>query len=139
MGSKDSIRVLPVTCDRCESGPVQALRRGERVVIRCVRCGAEVFAYEDPAVREADTPSKPPTDETVTLAQVGPRARQLYDTICAYISRNGYAPSIDEMRQALRLRSASTVCYHLEKLVKAGLIERDYAVSRGIRVARRAA
>lgn len=136
MNDGDDARILPVTCDRCESGPVHALQRGMQVVIRCVRCGAEIFAYEGTWDRP---PSTPLAGETVKLAKVGTKTRQLYDYIRTYMAQTGYAPSIAEMCGAMRLRSASSVIYHLDRLVEVGLIERDYAVSRGIRLVERAA
>jgi DNA-binding transcriptional ArsR family regulator len=139
MEDGDDARILPVTCDRCESGPVHALRRGGRVVIRCARCGAEIFDYEEDQNRPEGVPATPLARETVKLAQVGAKTRGLYDYIRTYMAQTGYAPSISEMCGAMRLKSASSVTYHLDRLVEVGLIERDYAVSRGIRLVERAA
>lgn len=140
MNDDDNIRILPVTCNQCEGGPVQAVRRGVQVVIRCTRCGAAIFAYEASGERRPDGVLSTPLEaETVKLAQIGEKTRRLYDYICTYMAQNGYAPSVSEMREAMRLRSRSTIIHHLGRLVEVGLIERDYAVSRGIRLVERAA
>jgi SOS-response transcriptional repressor LexA len=98
-----------------------------------------MFSYEDDEEQPDGVPAAALAEETVKLAQVGEKTRRLYDYICTYMAQNGYAPSVNEMRHAMRLKSLSSVTYHLERLVEVGLIERDYAVSRGIRLVKRIA
>ena len=48
------------------------------------------------------------------------RQDEIFDYIVASVRKNGYAPSIREICQALGLRSTSTVHYHLTALAKRG-------------------
>jgi repressor LexA len=52
------------------------------------------------------------------------RQQEVLDFLVAYIRDHGYAPSIEEIGDALGMRSTSTVAYHLEALTKKGLIIR---------------
>lgn len=62
------------------------------------------------------------------------RQDEIFDYIVASVRKNGYAPSIREICQALGLRSTSTVHYHLTALAKRGLIEWEDGKNRAIRV-----
>lgn len=137
--SDGTARILPVTCDQCGGGPVHALRRADRVVICCERCGAHIFAYSVDPARRMEASGSNRDQEAAMLAQVGEQTRALYHYIRRYITQNGYAPAISEMGAALGLSSSSSVAYHLRRLVEVGLIERDYAVPRGIRLIKKAA
>lgn len=67
----------------------------------------------------------------------GPRTNrqdEIFEFIVESARRNGYAPSIREICQALGLRSTSTVHYHLTALAKRGLIEWEDGKNRAIRV-----
>lgn len=44
--------------------------------------------------------------------------------IASYVERNGYAPSLKEIREAVGLASSSTVLYYLGRLEKDGYIRR---------------
>jgi repressor LexA len=52
------------------------------------------------------------------------RQQEVLDFLVAYIRDHGYAPSIEEIGEALGMRSTSTVAYHLDALTKKGLIIR---------------
>lgn len=52
------------------------------------------------------------------------RQQDVLDFLVAYIRDHGYAPSIEEIGDALGMRSTSTVAYHLDALTKKGLIIR---------------
>jgi repressor LexA len=52
----------------------------------------------------------------------------------AYLTRNGYPPTHEEIRAGLGLSSKSTVHYHLEMLEYAGRISRTRNTPRGIRL-----
>ncbi|MBC7542644.1 MAG: transcriptional repressor LexA [Candidatus Sericytochromatia bacterium] len=52
------------------------------------------------------------------------RQQEVLDFLVAYIRDHGYAPSIEEIGDALGMRSTSTVAYHLDALTKKELIVR---------------
>lgn len=62
------------------------------------------------------------------------RQQRMYDFIRSFSEENQYPPTIREIGEAVGISSTSVVNYNLNKLVKAGLIERNKEVSRGIRV-----
>lgn len=102
-------------------------------MIRCDSCGIVSIALllkpiqldDDLALREI---------EIELLQQVREPARQLYHYIRQYHSENGYAPTIRELKVLVGWASLTNVRHHLQQLEKVGLIERDYATSRGIRL-----
>ncbi len=51
-----------------------------------------------------------------------------------YIGKHGYPPTIREIGEATEINSTSVVNYNLNKLVKAGYLERSDRVSRGMRL-----
>lgn len=62
------------------------------------------------------------------------RQQRMYDFIRFFAEENQYPPTIREIGEAVGISSTSVVNYNLNKLVEAGLIERNKEVSRGIRV-----
>lgn len=62
------------------------------------------------------------------------RQRRMLRFIENFIRDNGYPPTIREIGEAVNIGSTSVVNYNLNKLVKAGLIERSPDVSRGLRL-----
>ena len=58
----------------------------------------------------------------------------MYDFIRDFFQENQYPPTIREIGEAVDISSTSVVNYNLNKLVEAGLIERNKEVSRGIRL-----
>lgn len=51
-----------------------------------------------------------------------------------YVAENGYPPSVRDIQHGLTISSTSVVDYHLQKLEKAGEIEREPGVARAIRL-----
>lgn len=60
-----------------------------------------------------------------------PLTEQVYRYLCAYIADNGYAPTLRELAHGCHM-SRSNIVRYLDQLEMAGLIRRDYGVSRGI-------
>lgn len=69
-------------------------------------------------------------------AQKGLSARQqdILSYMDHYMTEHGYPPTIREIGAATRINSTSVVNYNLNKLVKAGHLERRGRVSRGMRL-----
>ena len=62
------------------------------------------------------------------------RQQHMLDFIRSFIEDHMYPPTIREIGEAVGISSTSVVNYNLNKLVQAGLIERNREVSRGIRL-----
>jgi repressor LexA len=62
------------------------------------------------------------------------RQQKILSFIRQFIEQNDYPPTIREIGQAVDISSTSVVNYNLNKLVDAGLIERNAEVSRGLRL-----
>src|ERR1700749_2145245 len=62
------------------------------------------------------------------------RQRQIYNYIPAFVGRNGYSPSFEEIGEGMGLSSLATVHKHISNLEKKGLLKRDYNRSRSIDV-----
>lgn len=62
------------------------------------------------------------------------RQRQILDFITSFISRRGYAPSLDEIRKKFDLSSLATVHKHLTNLQEKGVIARRWNRSRSIEI-----
>jgi repressor LexA len=67
---------------------------------------------------------------------VTPRLRQIYDYLCRYSDRFGYAPTIAEIGKQFDMSSPASVHHILSGLEREGLIRRIPNVSRGIEVIR---
>jgi len=52
--------------------------------------------------------------------------------IMVYVAKNGYSPTIREIRDGCAISSTSLVYYYLEKLHDNGDIKRDRGISRSI-------
>jgi len=66
--------------------------------------------------------------------QLSDRQQRMYEFIRSFAEENQYPPTIREIGEAVGISSTSVVNYNLNKLVDAGLIERNKEVSRGIRL-----
>jgi len=66
----------------------------------------------------------------------GDTQQRILEYIEAYIEKNGYAPSVREIGQAVDLKSTSTVHGHLNRLEKKGLLHREAMKPRTIDVTR---
>lgn len=60
------------------------------------------------------------------------RQKELFDYIQAYLARNGYAPTLEEIGAHFKLSSLATVHKHLSNLEEKGLIRRTWNHSRAI-------
>ena len=63
-----------------------------------------------------------------------PKEKQVYDYIKETIRKNGYAPSIRDICNALEIRSTSTVHNCLDRLEQKGFIRKENGKSRAIRI-----
>lgn len=61
------------------------------------------------------------------------RERRVYDYICGVIEKNGYSPSVRDIKSALGIKSTSTVHSYIEKLESKGYITREQGKSRTLR------
>ena len=64
------------------------------------------------------------------------RERQLLDFITQFIQRNGYAPTLKEIGEAMGMGSPATVHEHVEKLRQKGFIKKLDGTARGLEVVR---
>lgn len=62
------------------------------------------------------------------------RQRQILDFVAQYISRNGYSPTLQDIADALGLRSLATVHEHLEAMESKGVIKRRDGSVRGMEI-----
>lgn len=135
-------RDLPIVCGYCGSERVRQIRSAERVLIRCEACRRRLFSYYiDPDRRGKDALPPEESDrflvrqvERELLEQVSEPAQVLYEFLCRYIDRHGYAPTLREMQMGIGWESINSVSYRLTQLEEAGLIEREYRTARGIRL-----
>lgn len=62
-----------------------------------------------------------------------PQEKAVYDYISSTIEKSGYAPSVRDIKDAIGVKSTSTVHSYLEKLEKKGYIIKEQGKSRTIR------
>src|SRR2546430_15396907 len=102
-------------------------------MVRCAACSSS-------AVAVMLTPSAVSDDlvlkriEHELLEQVPETTRALYRYIRRFQHENGYAPSVRDMQAEMGWGSTSNVAHHLKQLEGVGLIEREYAAARAIRL-----
>lgn len=75
-----------------------------------------------------------PGEEVVRLAELSDIQRRIYNFIVDYSHREGRPPTNREIGAALSIQSTGHVDYHLGRLQKLGMIEREPRTSRGIRL-----
>lgn len=63
---------------------------------------------------------------------------RVYDYIIAYSDKHGFPPSVREIATTIKLKSTSTVFYHISKLEQSGLLKRDPYKNRAIEITGRA-
>lgn len=63
------------------------------------------------------------------------RQHKILEFLNEYVEENGYPPSIREIGDAAGISSTSVVSYNLKRLEEKGYIDRDPAVSRGLKLA----
>jgi hypothetical protein len=118
-------------CEECGSGPIEVVQEDDQVIVRCSACHAETLALVLASADEATTLRE---EEQARLNRLKPATIQLYDFLRRYHRRFGYAPSVREMQLAMGWSSPTSAAHHLRRLESVGLIERDYAATRGIRL-----
>jgi repressor LexA len=62
------------------------------------------------------------------------RQKEVLNYLVAFLNKNGYAPSFEEIAHAMKLTSLATVHKHLSTLEKKGFVRRGYNQSRSIEV-----
>lgn len=65
---------------------------------------------------------------------LGERHQKILDFIASYQREHKHPPSIREIGESCNISSTSVVNYYLDQLEKAGLLERDRKISRGMRL-----
>lgn len=63
---------------------------------------------------------------------ITPRQKQVFDFIKSYLNKKGFAPSLEEIKKKLRLRSVSTAHFHVAKLHELGLLKKENNQPRSI-------
>ena len=66
------------------------------------------------------------------MATLTKRQKQIYDYTKSYINRNGFSPTLEEIRKHFRLSSLSTIHQHIETLADKGVLTKDGNLARGI-------
>jgi SOS regulatory protein LexA len=68
------------------------------------------------------------------MTQITKRQKETLDFIKAYRKKNGYAPSLEEIKHHLKLSSVSTAHHHVKALEAQGYLTKDDNQPRGVRV-----
>jgi len=68
------------------------------------------------------------------MAELNIKERAVYEFIIGTIKKEGFSPSVRDIKIALNIKSTSTVHAYLEKLEKKGYIQKEAGKSRTIRV-----
>jgi len=64
------------------------------------------------------------------------RQKEIFDFVCEYLDREGYAPSLEEIGERFGLSSVATVHKHVQNLVDKNLLRKAWNRSRSIEVVR---
>jgi len=62
------------------------------------------------------------------------RQKEIFDFIKQYIEKNGYAPSLREVADAMNLSSLATVHEHIRRLVEKGIVKKYDGIKRGLEI-----
>lgn len=62
------------------------------------------------------------------------RRKEVLDFMKAYLKKNGYSPSLQEIQKKLKLASVSTAHFHVSKLQDGGYITKQSGKARSIEV-----
>jgi len=73
-------------------------------------------------------------NDSLDIETLRPRARSIFEAVCAGIRTQGYPPSVREIAAAVGLSSSSTVKHHLDNLVSQGFLVRAAGRSRALEV-----
>jgi SOS-response transcriptional repressor LexA len=60
------------------------------------------------------------------MPEITPAQRRVYDAVLRFEGENSRAPLLQEVADALGMRSKSNICVRLQHLERAGWIKRDY-------------
>ena len=63
-----------------------------------------------------------------------PKQKQVYKIIVSFSEKNGYFPSYEEIAKKIKVKSVSTVFYHIQTLIKDGIIEKKWNSRREIKL-----
>lgn len=66
------------------------------------------------------------------MTSITKKQKEIYDYIESYIKKNGYAPSLFEIRDKANITTISTAHGYISRLIKAGLLKRTKGAARGI-------
>lgn len=69
-----------------------------------------------------------------TIAQGIDRRRKIVAFVRAYIKKNGFAPSIEEIAEGVKLSSKTAVRHHLQKLSEDGIVTMQSGKYRSLRI-----
>jgi repressor LexA len=69
---------------------------------------------------------------------LSPRQKEMLSFMGRFVKENGYPPTIREIGQAVKISSTSVVDYNLNILQAKGFIQRERAVSRGVKLLEKA-
>ena len=61
----------------------------------------------------------------MTTDEIGSKQRKVWEYICSYRGREGRSPSYEEIAEHMGWKSVRSVHYHADKLIAAGLLEKD--------------
>ncbi len=64
------------------------------------------------------------------------RRKEVLDFMKAYLKKNGYSPSLQEIQKKLKLASVSTAHFHVSKLQNEGYITKQHGKARSIEISR---
>jgi hypothetical protein len=123
---------LPLMCIQC-GGAIDIFQKGSHVISRCQSCRAAAILLVI-ATREPTDEAQLVEIEHMLLEQVSEMTRSLYEKIREMYLESGYAPSMRELQSAMGWSAHSKVNYHLKVLVDIGLIEREFASARAIKL-----
>ena len=87
------------------------------------------FRYNENIIENESNTNK----EKVMLTK---RQREVLDFIDSFLKKRGYSPSLEEIKQYLKLSSVSTAHYHVSKLDQLGYIEKINHQARALYVCR---
>ena len=62
----------------------------------------------------------------------GKKQKPILEFVKSYSKKNGYAPSLEEIKRKFEFASVSTAHYHIKKLQEAGLLKKEYNQPRGM-------
>ena len=65
---------------------------------------------------------------------ISKKQKQIYDYIAKFINANKYAPSLLDVQHKFKLASPSTAHYHIQKLIQAGFLDKEYHRSRSLSI-----